>query len=94
MKADLPLDERRRIQIQSEREIRDAIVRRHFGVTEDRRAIDAALAHHAITVGSRAMAVLNGRAPGGTVPTKVAAPTNAAPSAPSAGSLRAALGLR
>lgn len=93
MKADLPLPERRRIEAEREREIRDALVRRHFAVMEDRRAIDAALLHHALSVGARALAVLNDRAPAGPVLTEVAAPTVVAPPAPSADNLRAALGL-
>ena len=93
MKADLPLAERRRLEAESEREIRDALVRRHFTLTEDRRAIDAALLNHTVTESARALAVLNGSAEDRTVPTKVAAPTVVAPPAPSADNLRAALGL-
>lgn len=93
MKADLPLDERRRIAAKSEREIRDALVCRHFAVIEDRRAIDAALLHHALTVGSLAMEMLSGGMPADSAPTEVAAPAVLAPPAPSADNLRAALGL-
>lgn len=93
MKADLPLAERRRMEAESEREIRDAMVRRHLTVIEDRRAIDAALLRHTVTESARALAALNGRADGSTVPTEVAAPTVVAPPAPSADNLRAALGL-
>lgn len=93
MKADLPLAERRRMAAESEREIRDALVRRHFTVIEDRRAIDAALFHHALDVGARGLAVLNDRAPASAVLTEPAAPAIVAPLAPSADSLRAALGL-
>ena len=93
MKADLPLDERRRITAKSEREIRDALVCRHFAVIEDRCAIDAALVHHALDVGARALAVLNDKAPIGTVLTEVAVSAAVAPPAPSADNLRAALGL-
>jgi hypothetical protein len=93
MKADLPLEERRRIAAKNEREIRDALVCRHFAAIEDRRAIDAALVHHALDVGARALAVLNDKAPAGTVLTEVAAPKVLAPPAPSADNLRAALGL-
>jgi len=93
MKADLPLAERRRMAKRSERDIRDALVRRHFSVTEDRRAIDAALLHHTMTEGARALAVLNGEASGSAALTEVGAPAVAAPPAPSADNLRAALGL-
>lgn len=93
MKADLPLDERRRIAAKSKREIRDALVSRHFAVIEDRRAIEAALFHHALDVGARALAVLNDKAPAGTVLTEVGAPALVAPPAPSGETLRAALGL-
>ena len=93
MKADLPLDERRRMETESEREIREALVRRHFAVIEDQQAIDAALLHHALSVGARALAVLNGSAPADPVLTEVAAPTVVAQPTPLADSLRAALGL-
>ena len=93
MKADLPLDERRRIAAKSEREIRDALVRRHFAVTEDQQAIDAALLHHALGDGAHALALLSGRVLANTVPKEAAAPAIVAPPAPSADNLRAALGL-
>lgn len=93
MKADLPLDERRRMAAESEREIRDVLVRRHFAVTGDRRAINAALLHHTLIEGARALAVLNGRAPAGAALTEPADPAVAALPAPSADNLRAALGL-
>ena len=93
MKADLSLAERRRMEAEGEREIRHALVRRHFAVTEDRRAIDAALAHHALDEGARALAVLNDGPPAGTVLTEAAAPAVVAAPAPSADNLRAALGL-
>lgn len=93
MKADLPLEERRRMETEDEREIRDAMVHRHFAVTEDRRAIDAALRDNALSEGARALAVLNGEPVAGTVPTKAAAPAVVAPPAPSGDNLRAALGL-
>ena len=82
------------MEAESECEIRHALVRRHFTVTGDRSAIDAALLHHAMRIGSQAMGVvLNGKVPASTVPTKVAAAAVVAPPAPSAGNLRTALGL-
>ena len=93
MKADLPLAERRRLDAERGREIRSALVCRHCTVIEDCRAIDAALLHHSLNEGARALEVLNGSADGDTVPTEVAAATIVAPPAPSADNLRAALGL-
>ena len=78
MKADLPLSERRRIEREQEHEIRDALVRRHFDVTEDQRLIDAAVLDHALREAPRIMA------PALPVPTVVAAPAVVAPPAPSA----------
>jgi hypothetical protein len=93
MKADLPLAERRRMATQSEREIRDALVLRHFSVTEDRQAIDAALLHHTLGEGAGALAVLRDAASACHVLTEAAAPAVAATPAPSADNLRTALGL-
>jgi hypothetical protein len=42
MKADLPLSERKRIQEDDGREIRAALVARHFDVLDERRAIEVA----------------------------------------------------
>lgn len=58
-----------------------------------RGSIDASLVHHALSEGARALAVLNDKAPAGTVLTEVAAPTVVAPPAASAENLRMALGL-
>ena len=93
MKADLPLDERRRMEAESEREIRDALVRRHFAVTEEQRAIHAALLHHALTDGARAFAELSGEVISSTVPTEGAAQAIVPPAGRSVDNLRAALGL-
>ena len=93
MKADLPLAVRRRMEEDRQREIRAALVRRHVTVIRERQAISVALFDHALNELPRVMAVLNGRATAGTVPTEPAAPAVTALPAPSADNLRSALGL-
>lgn len=93
MKADLPLAVRRRMEEDDQRAIRAALVRRHAIVCHEAQAIDAALFHHALIALPRVMAVLNGRALAPASLTEPAANAVAAPPAPSADNLRAALGL-
>jgi hypothetical protein len=51
MKADLPLSERKRIQEDEGREIRAALVARHFGVLNDERAIQVAQLDQSLRAG-------------------------------------------
>ena len=93
MKADLPLAVRRRMEEDRQREIRAAMVRRHFNVIQERRAIDAALFYHALNKLPRVMAVIDNGKPTRAALTEPADPAVTAPPAPSPDNLRAALGL-
>lgn len=88
MKADLPLDERKRLEDASQREIRAALVRRHVEVTADKRSVEKAL-NQSATLAMHALAAAKDAAPALTKPP---VPTTVAPPAPSA-DLRSALGL-
>ena len=93
MKADLPLAVRRRMEEDRQREIRVALVRRHSIVCHERQAIDAALFHHALKELPRVMVEIDNGKPRRGALTEPVAHAVAAPPAPSADNLRAALGL-
>lgn len=93
MKADLPLAVRRRMEEDRQGEIRAAMVRRHFTVIQERRAIDAALFHHALNELPRVMTVIDSGKPPRAALTEPAVPAVTALPAPSPDNLRTALGL-
>lgn len=92
MKADLPLPERRRMEAECQREIRDALVHRHFAVIEEREAIAAVHVDYALRVGPTLCAVLNRMASTAPAPPVPDAPADQM-EPESAENLRAALGL-
>ena len=59
MKADLPLSERQRIEAEDQREIRTALVHRHFEVMEEQQLVAAGVLDHNLRVACIAYAVLN-----------------------------------
>ena len=73
MKADLPLSERQRIEAEDQRELRAALVRRHFEVMEQQKLVAAGVLDHNLRVACIAYAVLN-RTPALPVDALVAAP--------------------
>lgn len=83
MKVDLPLAVRNCTDEDNQREIRLALVRRHFAVLREHLKIGASLFHNALSFGARAI----------TVPTNGAAPVVAGLLAPSATILRSAIEL-
>ncbi len=73
MKADLPLSERQRIEAEDQRELRAALLRRHFEVMEGQQLVAAGVLDHNLRVACIAYAVLN-RTPVPPVDEPVAAP--------------------
>lgn len=91
MKADLPLEERQRLAEASQRQIREAFVRRHVEVTADQRAIEKALNHSAAQA-AQVLLAMRAKVTDSPTLTKPVVPATVAPPAPSA-DLRSALGL-
>lgn len=59
MKADIPLSERVRLANEEQREVSAALVRRHFDVLAEERAMHAACMDHNIRVGPAMRAALD-----------------------------------